>query len=67
LRSFSQPFDLRRFGRSWLIAEKNLWHIPEALDRSRHVAILSPRQLRTLRRADPIEITAGKITQWTKR
>ena len=65
LREYSDPFDLAKFdNRDWETSEKNLFYIPEALDRSRHHKILTPPQLRSLRRADPIEIQAGKIKEF---
>lgn len=62
MRDFSGPFDIaKRFGSSWLTSEDNLWHIAEMLDGSRHYTILIPAQRRNLRRADPVEIAAGKL------
>lgn len=63
MRDFSEPFDVgRRFGHAWITAEDDLWHIGQSLDDSRHRAVLTATQLRTLRRADPVEIAAGKLT-----
>jgi hypothetical protein len=67
LRTYSLPFDLSRFGTAWLTTEEPLWHIPEALDESRHFNILEPRMIRRLRPADPIEITSGEIVEWRKK
>lgn len=65
LRSFSRPFDILRFAKpGWAISEKNLWYIAEALDKSPHFPILSKAAVAELRPADPIEIKAGKLTQW---
>lgn len=67
LRSYSQPVDLSRFDRrGWMTSEKDVWYIPEYLDGVPHAPILSRAQLRTLRRADPIEIRAGEITAWKR-
>jgi hypothetical protein len=66
LRSYSKPFDLSKFrNRNWTTAEKDLWYISEALDNSPHIQILGPSGARILRRADPIEIHTGKITEWS--
>lgn len=63
MRDYSDPFDVgRRFGHAWLTAEADLWHIADALDGSRHRTVLSAVQQRALRRADPVEIAAGKLT-----
>lgn len=65
LRSYSQPFDLSKIkDRSWLTSKRNLWHINNALDESKHFSILSPSQIKTLRKAEPIEIKMGKIVEW---
>jgi hypothetical protein len=62
MRDFSGPFDIsKQFGSAWLVSNDDLWHIAEALDESRHYPILTPAQRRGLRRADPVEIRAGKL------
>lgn len=68
LRSYSRPFDLSRFSRrGWMTAEEDVWYVPEALDVVSHQSILTSVMVRRLRRADPIEIAAGKIVQWRRR
>lgn len=67
LRSYSKPFDLLRFGNDWLTTKKNLWNVTDALDNSPHINILPKVGVRHLRLADPIEIKAGKLTQWKKK
>ncbi len=66
MRSFSLPFDLSRRDDGWLTADRQLYDIAEALDRSRHVAIVSSSGTRKLRKADPVEIEAGRIVEWEK-
>ena len=67
LRSFSRPLDLRKFkNRGWTTAEEDLWYISETFDRMPHQKILTANMIRHLRRADPIEIRAGKIIEWRK-
>ncbi len=62
MRDFSDPFDIRRrFGSTWLTSDDNLWDVAVALDESRHRPILTAAQRRALRRADPVEIAAGKL------
>ncbi len=62
LRAYSLPIDLSRFDNTgWITSEKNLWHIRRYLDTVPHYKILTPATIRTLRKADPIEIKAGKI------
>ncbi len=62
LRTYSAPFSLLRFKDDWLTAGKDIWHVNNALDKSRHFKIL--RKGTRLRRADPIEIDIGKVTEW---
>ena len=64
MRSFSVPFNLLRFGLNWVTSEKPLWYIADALDECRHYAILNKKGIASLRRADAIEVQAGKLTQW---
>lgn len=66
LRSYSQPFNLLEYDDSWLFSEDHLWNIPSDLDTSLHFSILSPGQEKRLRRADRVEIEAGKIIEWEK-
>ena len=65
LRSYSRPVDLSRFARRhWMTDETDLWYIVDALNQAPHIDILRPGQGQRLRRADQIEIDAGKLTQW---
>lgn len=66
LREFSTPFDLKKFGTGWITAEKNLWRIAEALCDCPHQKIASRTTIASFRRADPIEIRAGRIVQYKK-
>lgn len=65
LRQFSKPFDLSRYGKSWITEIDELWEIGAALDDSPHEHIL-PSSLKPskLRKADQVEIKAGKITEY---
>jgi hypothetical protein len=64
LRAYSEPFDLRDYQRGWITREDDLWDLETAIDRSPHHRILNRSQVAGLRKADPIEIKAGKLTQW---
>jgi hypothetical protein len=66
LRSYSKPFDLTKFGNEWIDSPEPLWHIDQALDRSRHISILTKKQITRLRKADRIEIKAGELTESKK-
>lgn len=65
LRSFSVPVDLSRFdGKGWITDEKDLWYIHDYLDKARHHRILDRSQVARLRKADKLEIEAGKLVEW---
>ena len=64
LRTYSKPFHLKNLGSDWITDENDLWYIDEMLDKIKHFPILNKSQIRVLRRVDPIEIEAGKLTEW---
>ncbi|MDO8565481.1 MAG: hypothetical protein Q7R67_02590 [bacterium] len=65
LRSFSKPFDLSKVPfDTWLTSPENLAELAHKLDRSPHIKILSTKQIKNLRKAEKIEIEAGKIVQY---
>lgn len=65
LRSYSRAFNLATLDkRGWTTATKDVWYVPQMLDRAQHYSILTPAMARSLRRADPIEIKVGKLRQW---
>jgi len=65
LRSYSLPVDLSRFdAKGWMTAEEDLWYVPEYLLEVSHKPILSRSQIAMLRKADPIEVKAGKMVEW---
>lgn len=68
MRGYSRPFNVLRFGGyDWVTSEEDLWHIAEELNDSPHHQILTRSMLAGLRRADPIERNAGKLTHWRKK
>jgi hypothetical protein len=68
LRSYSPPVNLKRFDRlGWMTTREEIDYIPEYLAEVKHFPILDRKQIRNLRRADPIEIQAGKLVEWKKR
>lgn len=67
LREYSGPFNLSKFNKlDWRTTEKNLFDIPNYLDKIKHFKILSPRQIKNLRTADKIEIKTGEIVEWKR-
>jgi hypothetical protein len=63
LRRFSRPFDLSRFdSRGWMIAEEDLWYIPNFLaEKVRHYPLLSPGEIRALAPVDRRMFAAGLV------
>ena len=66
LECYSKPLDLRRFGIDWLTAEKDLWHIADALSALPHYYLVSRGNWRHVRKADPMELKAGRLIEWPK-
>lgn len=67
LRTFSKPFSLKKFNKNnWQTDENDLWYIGNELDASPHTPIVPPQLLRNLRKADKIEIEAGKLTDYKR-
>lgn len=66
LRSYSKPFDLSRFGTRWIDSSEDVFDIAHMLDKSPHTDILNKKQIKSLRKADPIEIKIGEIVEYKK-
>ena len=62
LRKYSRPLNLNIFEKGWELENGNLWGIDEELDKIKHYNILPKTILKNLRKADKVEIEAGKIT-----
>ncbi len=67
LQSFSKPFDLKKFGKDWIISDKDLWAIGAALDDSPHEDAYPKGVEKYFRKADPIEIEAGSLVEYKKK
>lgn len=64
---YSDPFPVvKRCGADWLTSEDDVWYVAERLDESRHRAVTSLSVRRLFRRADPVEIAAGKLVTHNK-
>jgi hypothetical protein len=61
MRSYSKPFSLAKYGKDWITSEDDLYEMGSDLDDAPHVHILTPAMIKGLRKADTIEIQAGKI------
>jgi len=66
LRQYSKLLNLNTFEKNWEVEEGNLWGIDEELDKIKHYNIFPRGTLGKLRKADKIEIQAGKIVEFKK-
>jgi len=67
LREYSGVFNLNYFNKlNWRTSAENLFKIPDYLDEIKHFNILNKAQIKNLRRADKIEIRAGKLVEFKK-
>jgi hypothetical protein len=65
LRSFSRSFDLSKIkDRRWMTLSEPTWEIHDRLDASPHYQILNKGQIKNLRKADLIEIKAGRLEEF---
>ena len=66
LRSYSEPFNLKKLGTKWITAEEDLFYIAEAIDASPHHSIFPQKNARFIRLADSMERKAGRLLEWKK-
>jgi hypothetical protein len=66
LQSYSTPISLARFGTKWITSEEDLWDMAEALDDVQHFPFLPAENKRYVRKADAMEIKAGRLTEWKR-
>ena len=67
LRSYSAPLDLSRFGAGWVTAESGLEFVDRELDHTKHYSIIPKGNEKYLRRADAMELKAGRLVEWKRR
>jgi hypothetical protein len=65
LRAYSRPINLSKFdNKKWETDKENLWYIAEYIANAKHIKIMNKKQIKNLRKADKIEIIAGKLVEW---
>jgi hypothetical protein len=64
LLSYSAPFDLSKYGTDWFTNSERILDIIYDLDISKHFSVVTSAQRKKFRKADPIEIKAGEITEY---
>lgn len=69
LREYSTPLDLSKVlnkYKNWFQDMNDLWYLDKMLDKVKHFKIIPERHLKNMRRADRVEIRAGKILDHKK-
>ena len=65
MRSYSGVVDLSRFDtEGWVTSEDSVVFVADYVDHVRHYALVTPAQIKTLRRADVMERKLGLMTEW---
>lgn len=64
LRQYSAPLNLNIFEKDWVMMEGDLWGIDYELEKIKHYDIMPKSYIKKLRKADKIEIKAGKIKEY---
>ncbi len=65
LECYSLPLDLSG-DPSWVAAREDLWRLDEALSVRRHFDLVPKGNWRHVRRADSMELKAGRLEEWPK-
>ena len=64
LVSYSRPLNLARLGIDWITAEEDLWHLDDVLNDLPHYDLVPKGNRKHIRKADTMELTAGKLVEW---
>jgi hypothetical protein len=66
LECYSKPLDMRHFGTDWLTSKSDLWDVADALSERKHYFLVPKGNWRYVRKADKMEMKAGKLIEWPK-
>lgn len=66
LECYSKPLDMRRFGTAWITTEEDLLDVSDALGELQHYYLVPKGHWRYVRKADDMELKAGKHIEWKK-
>ncbi len=66
LRQYSEVLNLNTLPKDWAVRQGDLWDIDKKLDKMKHYDIVERAYIKKLRKADKVEIKAGKIVEYKK-
>jgi len=66
LRRYSATFNLNTLEAGWELSDKNLWYIDQKLNKIKYYNVIPKSHIQKLRKADQVEIKAGKIVEYRK-
>jgi hypothetical protein len=66
LRQYSALLNINSFEKNWMVMEGNLWGIDQELDKIKHYDVVPKNYVKNLRKADKIEVKAGKIVEFAQ-
>lgn len=66
LRQYSTLLNLNTLKKDWVTQKENLWWLDKKLDNIKHYDIVPKSYIKNLRRADKVEIKAGRIIEYKK-
>lgn len=60
----TKPFNLKTLGTNWVTTEDDMYYLVELIDEAPHSLLFPKKNLRYIRKADPMELRAGTIIEW---
>src|SRR3989344_4235154 len=66
LTAYSKPYDLSKLGPSWVAAKEPLWHLDGLFNKLPHYQLVPQGFKKYLRKADAMELSAGRLIEWKK-
>ncbi len=66
LRQYSALLNLSTLKHDWINSKENLWYIDKKLDKIKHYDMVPKVYIKKLRKAEKIEIQAGKIVEYKR-
>ena len=66
LVSYCRPLNLSSLGESWVTTYEPLWYLDDKLNAQPHYKLVPRGNEKFIRRADPMELKAGRFVEWKK-